>query len=781
MNGSPALTDSTHEVPEVTKHNYIVSLIGGIGLVTLPATIALAASAAPVTAADTDGTLDEIVVTAQRRAENIQSVPVAITLVDEKQLDRQGVTSVTDLSKASASLEFSPPARSPGGGGIMRGIGTATFSSTAQASVGIVVDGVPMGNVSGLQIFDVDRVEILKGPQGTLFGGTVSAGVINMATKKPQLGVNSFHFYTEEAHKDAESDFTRSVLRGIGNIALGADSALRVAVHSDADIGLFHNTWQKDSDSSSHDNGIRARWLFKPSETFSIGVIGEYNDFVQRDYPTLVYRYAPPGSGMAAALAACGVTASPSNSDFCSETHYLDKFVNRNASVELNAAVGANTLTVVAADRNASAQDHGDIMGIPISVLFAHPVLAPLTAIRPGGYPFGAQSNERKQDSVEVRLASPTGQSLEWVAGAFGQNYKYDFQAPGYIGLRFVGNGQVPLINWSGGNVKNTEYAGFGNLTWHFGDATRLQVGGRYTSASVEETKTDTSATPNGPDYLKAKVNKFTYRVGLQHDFNSTMMGYVATSTGMKAPQISDNLQTPARMFAINAESPTSYELGLKSSVFGNRLAVNVDVFTMDVKDFQGQTCGPNAQGTITCTARNVPKLTTRGVELEVFGRPTERLTVNLSADYNPAKYPTGTLDETGADLGGTQLTYATREKATLSVEYGLPIANGYTVSFGADATYRGKISEYPRLSSVFIVPSSTLANLRVALKSSSNWTLAAFVRNVGRENYPREVYPTPFQPDGSLAATNQGLWQVFDANSKRLIGLQFDMTIGEK
>jgi iron complex outermembrane receptor protein len=759
----------------VIKQNYFIPLISGIGLAGLPMSMAMAAAAAP---ADTEGTLEEIVVTAQRRAENIQSVPVAITLVDEKQLDRQGVTSITDLSKASASLEFSPPARSPGGGGIMRGIGTATFSSTAQASVGIVVDGVPMGNVSGLQLFDVDRVEILKGPQGTLFGGTVSAGVINMSTKKPQLGVNSFHFYTEQS---LESDFTRSVLRGIGNVALGADSALRVAVHSDADIGLFRNTYQRNADSSTHDNGIRARWLIAPSETFSIGVIGEYNDFVQRDYPTLVYRYAPAGSGLAAALAACGVTPSPSNSSFCSETHYLNKYVNRNVSVELNAAVGSNTLSVVAADRNASAQDHGDIMGIPVDVLVAHPVLAPLTAIRPGGYPFGAQSNERKQDSIEARLASPTGQTIEWVAGVFGQNYKYDFQAPGYISLIFVGGGHVPLTNWSGGNVKNTEYAGFGNLTWHLGDKTRLQVGGRYTSASVEETKSDTSATPIGPDYKKATASKFTYRVGLQHDFNDTMMGYVATSTGMKAPQISDNLQTPARMFVINAESPTSYELGLKSSMLGNRLAVNVDVFTMDVKDFQGQTCGPNATGTVTCTARNVPKLTTQGVELEVFGRPTEHLTVNLSADYNPAKYPTGTLDETGADLGGTQLTYATREKATLSLEYAVPMANGLTLSFGADATYRGKISEYPRSSSVFIVPSSTLANLRVALKSTNSWTVAAFVRNIRNDNYPREIFPTPFQPDASLAATNAGLWQVFDANSKRLVGLQFDWVFGEK
>jgi iron complex outermembrane receptor protein len=161
------------------------------------------------------GSLEEIVVTAQKREESVQTVPIALTVVSEEQLARSGVAQVSDLARSSASLEFGAPGTSsPGGGAYVRGIGTNSFGFTAQPSVGIVLDGVVMGNTNILSLFDISRVEVLKGPQGTLFGNSVSAGVLNITTNAPDPSKMAFAVQTEFGSPDLGSDFTRFVVRG---------------------------------------------------------------------------------------------------------------------------------------------------------------------------------------------------------------------------------------------------------------------------------------------------------------------------------------------------------------------------------------------------------------------------------------------------------------------------------------------------------------------------------------------------------------------------------------
>ena len=125
-----------------------------------------------------EGSLAEIVVTAEKRSEKIQDVPIAVTVVTGQQLADQHIYSIADLARTTPALEMVQAFGGPGGGGQIRGIGTNSFSPTAEGAVGIVVDGVPQGNVNITNLFDLQRVEVLKGPQGTLFGLTSSAGVI---------------------------------------------------------------------------------------------------------------------------------------------------------------------------------------------------------------------------------------------------------------------------------------------------------------------------------------------------------------------------------------------------------------------------------------------------------------------------------------------------------------------------------------------------------------------------------------------------------------------------
>jgi iron complex outermembrane receptor protein len=164
------------------------ALLTGLSLAVL-ATPALAQTASPAAPQATDAASDgAIVVTAQRRAEKVTEVPISITVADASQLERQQVNTVNDLNRIAPSLEIqSAPGQNTGGGGAIRGIGTQTFSPGAVASVGVVVDQVSQGNANISDLFDVARIEVLKGPQGTLFGLTTSAGVINITTNKPEF------------------------------------------------------------------------------------------------------------------------------------------------------------------------------------------------------------------------------------------------------------------------------------------------------------------------------------------------------------------------------------------------------------------------------------------------------------------------------------------------------------------------------------------------------------------------------------------------------------------
>ena len=737
-----------------------------------------------------DATLEEIVVTAQKRTENVQDVPVAITVVSGEQLIRQGVSSVSDLARSSASIEFGAPGTSsPGGGGYVRGIGTNSFGYSAQASVGLVLDGVVMGNANILSLFDIDRVEILKGPQGTQFGNSVSAGVINISTSAPDPSRREFKVSGEYGSDTLGSDYTRYSLRATVNEPLTANSAIRLSVHSEQNAGVFHNVWTN-TDSSEPDNGFRLRYLFKPSDSFTLNLIADYNKATSDGHPALTYRAAVATRPIGLALADCGVTPGPGNFNFCSENSNVTADIVKGLSAQFDLKVGNDlTLTSITAQRNRSSGGRQDIMTIPKSITSVRMSASdpagcnvdfslgfpqftngcvPIYQILPGGTN-GLQTRNASQFSEELRLASAQGGKVDWVAGVFFQGFKNEINEPGGAALGFVAGG-IFLPDGKIATVKSTDYAGFANATVHFSDTVRGIAGLRYTHSNVKEDYTDLSIGPPNPQSASISVdaNKLSYRAGVQVDFARHLMGYATISTGYKGPQISDDLAN-GNFYGVQPEVPTSYEVGFKASAFDNRLALDADVFYMDVKDYQGQKCYPNGRGTITCVPANVSSVKSKGVEVEIFGNPVRGLNLNLSAIYNPAEYPAGYLASDGSDLGGTQLTRSSKTKATFSGEYEAPVGGGLSLVLGADATYRAEQSIYPSASKTFVVGATTVYNARLGVRKGEDWGLYVFGRNLGDEHFPRDLFPAPFE----FATT--ALWQAYDAGSRKIIGLQFD------
>src|SRR5262245_54303693 len=231
--------------------------------------------------AATENVLQEIVVTAQKRLERLQDVPIAVTVVGEDQLQQQRVYTIADLARTSPSLEMIQAFGGPGGGGQIRGIGTQSFTRSAEGAVGIVVDGVPQGNVPNNAIFDIARVEVLRGPQGTLFGLTSSAGVINMATVAPDVANFSgvAHVDLSDSGKSG-SEYGQQTVRGAVNIPLGGSSALRVSVNGNRVEGVQRNALT-DENNVLKDGGIRARYLWNATDAVTVNLTADYDKRTQ--------------------------------------------------------------------------------------------------------------------------------------------------------------------------------------------------------------------------------------------------------------------------------------------------------------------------------------------------------------------------------------------------------------------------------------------------------------------------------------------------------------------
>ena len=748
-----------------SKHTRL--LIGG-------ATIALAAMAAPAFAADAATTkaaepaTGEIIVTAQRRAEKVAEVPISITVADAAQLERQQVDTVNDLNRIAPSLEIQgAPGQNTGGGGAIRGIGTQTFNAGATASVGIVVDQVSQGNANISDLFDLARVEVLKGPQGTLFGLTTSAGVINITTNKPEFNTFSLRVRTElSSAGTAGSKFGDQVLQGVVNIPLAANAALRWSGSMNLRQGVDRNAYTgKLNDVNDYATRAHLRW--EPSSDVSVNLIGDYTHakstgegdfftFVKADGPGVINGLAPfpilDVQGLAGRLASCGVVAAEGNQNYCSNQVLTTTSDNYGVSLNLEKNLGWATLTSITAYRGLRTNSTGgnilraDTLGIEILD--------------------GPQEVALDLVTQELRLSSPGGATLEYTVGAFASSQKTvqtpqafnvflddSLQAP--FGTPTPANGFNPFVPLppavaipndsnrglnpvnSLGNrndVTDRSIAAFGQVTWHATDKLRLIAGGRYTSErlALASYNLDTSSEND----LVLQQNRFSWRLGAQYDIAHHVMGYLTANHGYKGGQIAIPGAGQAN-YVVQPEIPTAFEGGIKATLLGSWIA-DFNVFYEKIHGFQAQQCIVDAQAALVCDPHNIDGVKSRGAELNLFGKVTRNLSLNTGLIWAKATYPTGYTGTDSTNIGGTQLGYAPEYKFTLSGEYTVPVTSQLNGFFAADTVWKSKL----RYEENSVAASTFRAHWniggRIGIRTDDQrFTAAVFVRNLGNVHEP--------------------------------------------
>ncbi len=352
--------------------------------------IAAAVYAAPAFAQDAgDGASDDsdIVVTARKREENLVDVPLAVSVAPAAQLERDQINNYNDLQRITPALEVSQTAGGENnGGGRLRGLGTGVFNPSVASSVALMVDQAPVGNMAFPLLYDLAQVEVLRGPQGTLFGQGASAGVLNITTKAPSTARIAVSGSVQFADKgSAGSEVGELIVNGAFNLPVGESAAIRVATQYKKETGLQRSV-TTGKDNKIEDFGVRVRVLLKPSDTFTVNLSGEYGKstsdgqtfFAIVIAPNSSTPFGPPGATLGgistgAFLNPTGckmTTISTRAEEYCEdEPSYISTTLGAfNAVMELEAS-DTLTLTSVTSYRTRSfkqnRRDYSRITGAP--------------------------------------------------------------------------------------------------------------------------------------------------------------------------------------------------------------------------------------------------------------------------------------------------------------------------------------------------------------------------------------------------------------------------------
>ncbi|MGH8446228.1 MAG: TonB-dependent receptor, partial [Solimonas sp.] len=601
-----------------------------------------------------DAMMGEVIVTAQKREERLQDVPLAVTVVSKKQLEQQNISTTGDLTRAAPAVELYGEPGNPETRFSIRGISTNSFSATAEQAVSFVADGVVLGRAPAVSLFDVAQVEVLRGPQGTLFGKNSSAGVISITTNKPDPSQ-----FEAKLHADLGNEYDYRLLQGMVNIPVGDTAALRVSAGQTYQSGFIHNN-VTGQDSESNIKGGRARFLWDITPDLRVNIIADYEkSYVSEQLYLLFDRYVDEDTGEPKEIPGCDAYANESmritcNSHPTNNTNEIWGF-----SGQIDWTVGEHTITSISSARRYMQNGTIDVDGMP------------------GMYYDNGNKFDNKVYSQELRIASPSGDWIEYVAGVYGSKAHVPNYLQQNIGddmLASILAGTLPVtlcstfqvcFNGRLAQLQNpNEYiadlrsiAAFGQATMRFFDDWRFIMGARETRDQVEMTSTSflgvqllgQSVIPallplNEPLKGEDTVNNFSWKLGLQYDVTPVSMAYFTASRGYKGPQVVFNppgiiptldglrINPPAKasISIVKPEFPMDYELGFKTLLWGGFYA-NLNLFHTTIKDYQSSVF--NAQGTF--TPNNIDSVTTQGVELDFFGAPFKGFTISGGFMWN--------------------------------------------------------------------------------------------------------------------------------------------------
>jgi iron complex outermembrane receptor protein len=752
-----------------------------------------AAPADTTPAADAGGDvqgLEEITVTARHRAENLQRVPIAVTAVTARQLEASGNFSIRQIQAQVPSLSilgFNPRNITIQ----IRGLGTTagTVNSGIEPGVGVYVNGVynARPSIAVFDVFDVASVNVLRGPQGTLFGKNTVAGVIEVNTNPAS--------YTPEASGELSyGNYSFSQIKVAVSAPIGDTGfAVRLAgIKSDRD-GTIYNTRFKADWQDYHNEAVRGEIAYRtPEESFKARLIGDYNYQHQYSGFQLTRGVLPKLRSDGSVGVArdfydrardAGYTPLPIDpgarlTDL--DTPFTVDMKTGGVSLQLDQKLGDHTLTSVTGYRfwDWTPSLDGDRLGAAITTASNLPTF-------------------QRQFSQELRIASPSGQALEYTAGLYyfwQRNREIPYNAFGPDAAKYLLGAAFPseALNGVGQRglylARTRSYSGFVNATWHATDRLDINGGARYTYekrsgfynayqvdgipitdpifASLTAAQRTTIVNQRNSSYpisnsynASAKGGKVSGTINALYKVTNEINVYAGYSRGFKSAGI--NLAAPVQLASgpapqtFKPEIVDAFEIGLKTDLFDNRLTFNAALFRSNDKDYQANQnviTTINGATVLRSYITNVGTVRTQGVEVDARATPIDGLRLNASATYNDAhfrSYINGScpyLDRTAANLGvcdlsGKRVAGVSKFVYNASAEYGFATGKVYGFDtetyFGGDYSHRssayGALNDDP----YSLIPAYGLVNAYVGIRDANGvWDLKFWGRNLFNKLY---------------------------------------------
>jgi iron complex outermembrane recepter protein len=682
-----------------------------------------------------DQPLKEVVVTAEKKEERLLDVPVPVTVLDADSLAENDQNRLQDYFAQIPGLSLT---NNGGGGGLqyvaIRGVTTGVVSNP---TVGIMIDDVPYGSstamgsgnflVPDIDPSDLERIEVLKGPQGTLYGADSMGGLIKFVTRDPTTDAASGRVEVLGDYVD-QGELGYGV-RAAANVPLTDDLAIRASSFARRDPGYVDNVLTNQDNVNRVDvYGGHLSALWRPSDAFSLK-LGALLQNTDGDGTEAIDATLDANGNLHPLYGYQQQARLRGTEDYQSEVRLY--------TATLNAKLGGLdfiSITGYGDNRYLDVQDYSELYGVPSEGLYFA---------------------ETQKVTQEFRLSSNQGRTLDWLAGAFFTHENSPADLPSYTVDPATGAQTGLMIDFNYPSTV-TEYALFGDLTFHVTDRFDLQVGGRESENRQVYTETDTG--PLVPAYFgypspyvdateRASGNAFTYLFTPEFRISPALMVYARVTSGYRLGGNNVDAVVYHLPTEFKPDRTTNEELGVKGGFFNGALTLDASAYYIDWKQIQITLNSPTGR-----YDANGGDAKSQGVEVSIQTQPAKGLTIGANASVNDARL-TQNLPPTSSAFGvsGERLPYSVPFSGSVSLDQHWPLVRDWIGFMGATVSYvGGREGEFarspaaPRLHLAAYADSSLRAGV-----SSDSWTINLFANNVantrgvvgGGEDYGEAVY----------------------------------------
>ncbi len=699
--------------------------------------------------------LDELIVTAQKKSESVQDIPIAIAAFSDDQLNALGVTQSGELGQYVPGLEIG---NSSGEGSqlllFLRGAGLNDLNTNNAGPVGLYSDEVYVSSpaLSPFQLFDAERVEVLKGPQGTIYGRNTTGGAVKFITKKPTRE-------TRASGRWRFSNHGKSVIEAAVSGAMSETVSARLAVSKSDSDGYGKNLLDGSTVNGSDNTAYRALVAIEPNEKTRI-LVNLHGAKV--DSPNS--SFSPLG------------TLDPVTGETCSDRRIsnnecVDRLGYRSPDNELDGnynGIGRINLDSVGGYLQV---DYDVTDDITFTSVTSYDDLERALPEEADGGPGSLLQTEYGVDSQtfsqEFRLAGATDR-VDWLAGIFylDEDLVQDQTIDLFRSFRTLTGGLADLDGSAAGapilfarsvNEQNLETtAAYAQANYRVNDLWSFTVGGRYTdetrtfnaNAVLEEPETFGPAPVEVYNFpgLETSASKFSYRLGAEFRPNYTTLFYGSIASGFKSGGFNGgflNLDPEIARLQLEAFDPefvTAYELGVKADFFNSKMRLNASVFLNDFKDLQVFTLINN--GTLpVLVLDNASNAQSSGIELDFSAILMPGLSANLNASFISSELENFVVESTGQDFSGNRLAQTPETSISGYLNYEYDLANGGYLTAQGGFAYKDDLFFSTENNPLVGQSAYTIVSSRIAYTNpSERWTIALFVNNLTDERYLTNV-----------------------------------------